>query len=118
MNPCSQAEKAALVKVLNEADLDPATGTQGGPSFLFFELIFWGNGNRGCSGTPVAVSHPAIGIDQEGYQGCSTELLYQELGSVHGRDQVSYHRHSVVGLGLSNAILPAQRSSSTPKFHL
>jgi triosephosphate isomerase len=30
MNPCSQAEKIALVKVLNEADLDPSTGTQAG----------------------------------------------------------------------------------------
>ena len=29
MNPCSQAEKLALVKVLNEADLDPSAGTQG-----------------------------------------------------------------------------------------
>ena len=28
MNPCSQEEKLALIKVLNEADLDPSTGTQ------------------------------------------------------------------------------------------
>ena len=39
MNPCSQAEKAVLVKVLNEADLDPATGTQGVlQSIIFFRF--------------------------------------------------------------------------------
>lgn len=36
MNPCSQAEKIALVKVLNEADLDPSTGMQRG---LFIGFI-------------------------------------------------------------------------------
>jgi hypothetical protein len=43
MNPCSQAEKIALVKVLNEADLDPSTGTQRGLSVGFFELIWAGD---------------------------------------------------------------------------
>jgi hypothetical protein len=42
MNPCSQAEKIALVKVLNEADLDPSTGTQRDPFIEFFELIWEG----------------------------------------------------------------------------
>ena len=34
MYPCSQEEKLALIEVLNEADLDPLTGTQG-------KLIHW-----------------------------------------------------------------------------
>jgi len=35
MNPCSQAEKAVLVKVLNEADLDPATEVALAPPSLY-----------------------------------------------------------------------------------
>lgn len=34
MNPCSKAEKLALVKVLNEAELDPSTGASFGGSFI------------------------------------------------------------------------------------
>ena len=72
MNPCSQEEKLALIEVLNEADLDPLTGTQG-------KLIHWiflrKNRFRGHIGTPVTVSYSATGDIKKGYQGFSTESL-------------------------------------------
>jgi hypothetical protein len=74
MNPCSQAEKIALVKVLNEADLDPSTGTQRGLSIGFFELI-WAIRNRGHIGTPFIVPHSVVGDGQERDQGFGAELF-------------------------------------------
>jgi triosephosphate isomerase (TIM) len=55
MNPCSQAEKIALVKALNEADLDPSTGTQRCP-FIELFVINLGEG----IGIEVILAPPSL----------------------------------------------------------
>jgi hypothetical protein len=60
--------------VLNEADLDPSTGTQAG-LFIWLWFNLAGNRNSGYIGTPIVVSYPAVGDPQAGHQGFGAELL-------------------------------------------
>lgn len=67
MNPCSQTEKLALVKVLNEAELDPSTGAPYVILYGDMSVLIYGIEIRGRGGTPSTLYHSVIGDDQEGY---------------------------------------------------
>lgn len=84
MNPCSQEEKLALVKVLNEAELDQSTGASYVICYGNTSVLIYGVEIRGCGSTPSTLYYSIIGDDQKGHQGFRTELLRQGIWSVYG----------------------------------
>lgn len=91
MNPCTRDDKKALLKILNEADIDPSTGALYRPIFQINNILTRNMATcyRGRNIPPIALLDPYHGDAQERYQGCGPELLLQIIWSVYRRDQVS-----------------------------
>ena len=90
MNPCSIDDKKALIKILNEADLDPSTGTpilrMSYRTVVLNVSTLPDHRGRHCS--PIALLDPRSRDRQEGDQGLGSELLLQVVWRVHRGDQV------------------------------
>jgi hypothetical protein len=103
MNPASREAKRALVKILNDATLDPNTGEQNitfkalppMPHLLLsslLDLTTWRFHLRGRHRTPGLVSDPHPRPFAQRRQGRGTELPLQDFRCIHGRDQVGFAR--------------------------
>ena len=88
MNPATREQKKDIVKILNDADVDPATGDHTPPVPPFFvglTLRF-----RGRDRTPIVVSYSPCRDLAQRFQARCAKRPYQDIGSVHWRDKVGF----------------------------
>lgn len=85
MNPITREAKLALVKVLNEANLDPKTGELSSKCCNRDDRDTIARGHN-CSSN--ALCDPVSRVHPPGYPSSSSELFLQRLGSIYWRDQV------------------------------
>jgi hypothetical protein len=75
MNPTTREAKRALVKILNEATLDPQTGEQSlSQPHLLGPMTTIDSDHRGCHRTPGPIFDPHSRPCAQGRQGCGAEL--------------------------------------------
>jgi hypothetical protein len=88
MNPNTREQKAAIIQILNNAQLDPSTGNfhlRHFPSYRRL-ILLWEY--RSSDRPTLNLSYPSERDTPKGYPSCLTKLLFQEVGRLHWRDQV------------------------------
>ena len=116
LNPVSVEAKKSLLKVLNQADIDPAVGTRSSLNSRDLQGLTQIAYRRGRYCSPCSLRDPCRRAGSQGDQGLCPELLPQVQRCIHWRDQVRFDMNIPDNECIDLHIVPAPLSLPTRRF--
>ena len=116
MNPTTREQKKNIVKILNEADVDPETGDSAILPIFFATLT---PRFRGRHRAPIAVHTFFCRHTAQRFQGRCTKRSHKDLGCIHWRDKVGFrfNQQPFTKILLNNHRIAVPLSSLMLKSH-